>query len=165
MEFTHARQVTPRNLDLQAPSEIAGIQADWSSTCGTMAGGETQGRNAPHARRLRALRAVMGYSESQQAFAKFLGLSHQRYNNFENGTPLSISAAEIICRKAQGVTLDWLYRAIPDGLPVKLARDLQTALDAIQPLDDASPIKSGKTSPRGSKRRGGPSPSKKPSTS
>jgi transcriptional regulator with XRE-family HTH domain len=129
-----------------------------------MADGETQGRYAPHAKRLRALRKVMGYSESQQAFAKFLEISPQRYNNFENGTPLSIDAAKIICRKAQGVTLDWLYRDVPDGLPVKLARDLQAAEGSLEPVPAPDTAKSGKTSPRASKRRGGPS-RKKPSTS
>lgn len=100
---------------------IDGVQDIWlAMSAPIMAGREPEN---PVAARLKLLRSVLKYDTSA-AFAAFLEMSPQRYNNFENQTPLSIDAALTIVRKVPGMTLDWLYFEKPDGLPFQLAREL-----------------------------------------
>ncbi len=66
----------------------------------------------------------MGYNHSARAFAEFIGLSEQRYNNFENGTPLSKDAAFRLVAKIPGLTTDWLWFGRLEGLPYQLALEL-----------------------------------------
>lgn len=73
--------------------------------------------------RLRRLRAAYHY-ETAAAFAAMLGIPITTYNSFENGAPLSRSAAFKIVQKLPGVTLDWLYFGKPDGLPLDIFRRL-----------------------------------------
>ena len=80
-------------------------------------------RDETMAERLLKLRIAMGY-ESQGAFAALLGLSAPRWNNVENGLPMSRDIAFRLVQKCPGLTLDWLYFGKPDGLPVELARRL-----------------------------------------
>ena len=78
------------------------------------------------ARRLETLRlAVAG--GSQTAFAARIGMEVKRWNNFERGLPLSKEAAIQLVRRIPGVTLDWLFLGIEDGLPVKLQREIAEA--------------------------------------
>jgi hypothetical protein len=77
----------------------------------------------PVASRLIRLRESLGY-ETSAAFASFLGTSAQRWNNLENGLPLSKDMAFTLVRKIPGLTLDWLYFEKADGLPLELARRL-----------------------------------------
>jgi hypothetical protein len=79
------------------------------------------------AKRLADLRVAMGkeYENNQYLYAtKFLGLDYARYNNWERGLPLPLEPAKKIVEKIPGLTLDWLIRGIPDGLPIHLARKL-----------------------------------------
>lgn len=124
MEFSHDGPSTPNFLEPQEPNLIDRIQSAWSSPCGTMATSEKGGRDAPHAQRLRLLRRVMGYEHSARAWAESVGLSEQRYNNFENGTPLSKDAAFKLVAKVPGLTTDWLWFGRLDGLPYQLALKL-----------------------------------------
>ena len=80
------------------------------------------------AERCKRLRIVMEYAQSS-AFAKFLGVSPQRWNNVEIGMPLSRDLAMTLVRKIPGLTLDWLYRDRSEGLPLDFAR----RLDALAP--------------------------------
>jgi len=80
-------------------------------------------RDEPLSDRLKRLRVAMGY-ESQGAFAALLGLSAPRWNNVENGLPMSRDIAFRLVQKCPGLTLDWLYFGKPDGLPLELARRL-----------------------------------------
>lgn len=73
--------------------------------------------------RLIRLRENLGYDVSAE-FAALLGISPQRWNNFENGTPLSKDVAFILVKKVPGLTLDYLFLGRPDGLPIQLARTL-----------------------------------------
>lgn len=76
--------------------------------------------------RLRALRkAVSG--ENQTAFAQRMGIEVKRWNNFERGLPLSKEVAFLLVKKVPGLTLDWLWLGIEDGLPLKLQRELAEA--------------------------------------
>lgn len=70
--------------------------------------------------RCKRLRRAMGYDLSN-AFAAFLGVSPQRWNNVEIGMPLGRDLAMIVTRKIHGLTLDWLYRGRREGLPLDLA--------------------------------------------
>lgn len=82
--------------------------------------------NQEVARRLTILRhAVAG--ESQTAFAQRVGIEVKRWNNFERSLPLSKDVAIMLVRKFPGLTLDWLFLGIEDGLPVKLQRELAEA--------------------------------------
>src|SRR6476660_8522639 len=76
--------------------------------------------------RCKELRLVMEFPQSS-AFAKFLGVSPQRWNNVEIGMPLSRDLAMTLVRKIPGLTLDWLYRARAEGVSLDLARLLDAS--------------------------------------
>jgi len=71
--------------------------------------------------RLKRLREALGY-ETQTAFAERLGISLGRWNNFENGKPLSHEIVTKLLRLVPGLTSDWLYYGRTGGLPVETAR-------------------------------------------
>lgn len=74
--------------------------------------------------RLRRLREVAGYP-TQTAFARRLGISLTRWNNFEKrGLPLSREIEDKLCRLVPGLTLDWLRNGSRHGLSVDLDRRL-----------------------------------------
>lgn len=84
------------------------------------------GKELPHAEtatRVRLLRESMGYQTSN-AFAAYLGVSAQRWNNVEIGMPLSRDMAFLLVRKVPGLSLDWLYFGNAAGLPLELAKRL-----------------------------------------
>ena len=76
------------------------------------------------AERLKRLREMLGFTESSTFAVQFMGISPQRWNMYENGTPLSRQITIQLVRAVPGLTSDWLYFGVPDGLPVRLARDL-----------------------------------------
>ena len=61
------------------------------------------------------------------------GASPQAWNNYVHGArPLPIDAAISLCNRF-GLTLDWIYRGDPSGLPRALA-------DKLAPMPDSSII-------------------------
>lgn len=72
-------------------------------------------------RRLRLTREALGYSKRQQNdFAAESGLSQSHYNKFDTGErQLTLPVALKLCHR-WGLTLDWLYRGDPSGLPYAL---------------------------------------------
>ena len=74
------------------------------------------------AHRLRATRAALGLE--QAPFCRRAGIAPNTYNQFERakGRP-SLDMALKLC-DAYGLTLDWIYRGDPSGLPYELARSL-----------------------------------------
>jgi len=71
------------------------------------------------ARRLSVARRAIGLN--QQEFAREAGLSQPQYNQFETGKRrLTLDAALVLC-DTYALTLDWLYRGDPSGLPYRLA--------------------------------------------
>jgi hypothetical protein len=86
---------------------------------------QTGGRRNPVAQRLRLLRAAI-FHENSTAFAVRVGISVQRMNNFENGFPLSIEAANRIRAAVPGTTLDWLYHGDERALPVEILNKLRS---------------------------------------
>jgi transcriptional regulator with XRE-family HTH domain len=70
-------------------------------------------------RRLVSARKALGLD--QQQFGTRAGLSQPLYNMYENGKRLlTLQAAMKLCDEYH-LTLDWLYRGDPSGLPYKLA--------------------------------------------
>lgn len=69
----------------------------------------------------RALRA------DQQSFGRDAGLAQPRYNQYETGDRLlTLAAAMLLCER-YNLTLDWLYRGDPSGLPYRLAEEIKAA--------------------------------------
>ncbi len=74
------------------------------------------------ARRLSLVRRALGLNQLE--FGTRAGLSQPQYNQFETGKRrLTIEAALSLCH-AYNLTLDYLYRGDPSGLPYKLATDI-----------------------------------------
>lgn len=72
-------------------------------------------------RRLKALRAALGYERNQTGFAKFLGFAQPTWANYEAGDRIpNLDAAHKIV-EATGVTFDWIYRGTVAGLPHHIA--------------------------------------------
>jgi transcriptional regulator with XRE-family HTH domain len=79
---------------------------------------------------MRRLRSGLDF-KSAAAFARFLGISKARWNNFENGYPLPREMIYLLCAKIDGLTSDWIYFGRPRGLSVDLADRLGAMTDAI----------------------------------
>ena len=76
-------------------------------------------------RRLALSRKAVGVN--QQDFGHGAGLSQPRYNQYESGQRLlTLNAAMKLCEQ-YGLTLDWLYRGDPSGLPYWLATSIKDA--------------------------------------
>lgn len=106
------------------------LDSGMAAGCGSlraMGSRDPQGKNAPLAQRLRKLRQALGY-DNANLFAKEIGVTPQRYNNVENGLPLSIDVALRIVNKFPDVTLDYLYRErLGGGMGADLDRRLRRA--------------------------------------
>lgn len=103
---------------------------------------KTSGKVPPMAQRARLVRETTGLNQTQ--FAKKLDISVSRWNNIENGTPLSIDVALRIVKKVPGVTIDWLYLGKTEGLTMAFSSQL-AALEAGSTTTTAS------HSPRGAR--------------
>jgi len=88
-----------------------------------MAGRDPEGRNSELAQRLRGLREKLGY-ETKRAFATKLGITENRWDNVENGHPLSRQLADIVLSKIKGLTRSYLFDGDPAGLSIDMARRL-----------------------------------------
>lgn len=70
------------------------------------------------ARRLAQTRLAIGLDQEQ--FGEGAGLSQPRYNQYETGKRLlTLSAAMLLCERYL-ITLDWIYRGDPSGLPSRV---------------------------------------------
>ena len=74
-------------------------------------------------RRLRHLRKSLGY-EYAKDFAHYLGIQDNRWNNLENGYPLSKEIAFLLRRKVSGLSVEWLWFGNTDGLSQSLGQRL-----------------------------------------
>ena len=80
------------------------------------------------ARRLTLSRQAIGMD--QEKFAERAGLSQPRYNQYETGKRLlTLSAAMLLCEHYL-LTLDWIYRGDPSGLPYRLHEAIQAVRKA-----------------------------------
>ena len=77
------------------------------------------------ARRLTRTRQAFGMQ--QQEFGVSAGMSQPQYNQFETGKRLlTLHYALALCER-YGLTLDWLYRGDPSGLPYSLHEKIRAA--------------------------------------
>lgn len=89
------------------------------------------------ARRLR--RAREATDMNQLEYGRQAGLSQPHYNLFEKGTRrLTIEAALDLCAAHQ-LTLDYLYRGDPSGLPYKLHERIKRNIEAERAAGTADP--------------------------
>ena len=96
-----------------------------------MATKEKGGKWAPHAVRLRVLRAAI-FGENSSQFSRRLKVSSQRINNMETGFPISIDIANKIRLAAPGITLDWLYHGVELAIPMEMLTRLRQEAERIQ---------------------------------
>lgn len=74
-------------------------------------------------RRLALVRQALGLA--QYEWAEEAGISQPRYNMYETGRRLlTLDAALKLCARSN-LTLDWLYRGDPSGLPYALAEKIR----------------------------------------
>jgi hypothetical protein len=81
------------------------------------------GRHSEMAKRLRHLRQSLS-EDNIARWAQRVGIAYTRWHNFESGYPISIEAAIQLCRRINGLTLDYIYFGKPDGLPMHLHQRL-----------------------------------------
>jgi hypothetical protein len=88
------------------------------------------------AARLRVVMADLDI-ESAAGLARFLGAQVSQVGNWMAGYNLPpVKWMNVLCRKRPGLTLDWLYLGIADGLPTQLAVKLIALFEGMDvPLD------------------------------
>lgn len=79
------------------------------------------------ARRLTLLRETYKPDMNQRQFAAWLGVGYQRWNNVENGRPLSRSLEAVLCRKIVGLRPEWLREGDSTRMNLELAQRLSEA--------------------------------------
>ncbi len=85
---------------------------------------DTGDLRADVARRLALTRKAFGLP--QQDFGTAAGMSQPQYNQFETGKRLlTLPYALSLCER-YGLTLDWLYRGDPSGLPYALHEKIRS---------------------------------------
>lgn len=77
--------------------------------------------------RCRLLREVVQPTFNQRQFAAWLGVGYQRWNNVENGMPLSRDLEGVLRRKIAGLTPEYLREGDMTRLNLELAQRLLEA--------------------------------------
>lgn len=72
----------------------------------------------------RLVKIRRAHAPTSLAFANWIGITPQRWSNFENGMPLSKDVAIRLVRRIHGLTLDYVFLGRTEGLSVDLARKL-----------------------------------------
>jgi hypothetical protein len=123
----------PKNLDCQRPKLIDRKYAVKSALFRLMGKFKNRGLDelAAQGFRLALVRKVCG-DLTQTGMALKLGISVQRWSNFENGMRLSSAVALMIVQKCPGFTRDYLLDGNEMGLPQRLIADLHAAADALE---------------------------------
>ena len=87
---------------------------------------ETGGRESAGARRLRLIRMAEG-GDKPAVWANRVGLTVTALSNYENGIPISKTAAIRMANVIQGLTTDYILRGVENGLSVDFQRRLREA--------------------------------------
>lgn len=74
-------------------------------------------------RRLVVIRKYVA-GENQAEFARTLGIKPTRWNNFENGFPLTLRVAFLIVKNVEGLTISYITHGYTERLPQALRRQL-----------------------------------------
>ena len=80
--------------------------------------------------RLRLARDALRLGQNE--FAEQAGIARNTYNQYERGVRLIPPAPAVALCKCYHLTMDWIYRGQPDGLPYKLG----AAISALKTLLD-----------------------------
>lgn len=90
------------------------------------------GWRAAVGKRLEDARKVLGVDHVDMA--RVANVSPQAWSNYVRGErPLSIEAASLLCDRYR-LTLDWIYRGDPAGLPFELGEKLKPRDSMVVPL-------------------------------
>jgi transcriptional regulator with XRE-family HTH domain len=73
--------------------------------------------------RVRRVQRHLGY-ETDEEFARALGVTKQRINNVLRGSALGRDLAVKMVRRVPGLSVDWLWFGNASGMPVGLATEL-----------------------------------------
>jgi hypothetical protein len=97
------------------------------------------------ARRLKIIRChVTG--DNQSAFARRLGITQPRWNNFEHGYPINLRVCAMLLAEVEGLSIDWIVKGVPYNMP-------QGLQDQLSALEDKLFSRPGKSSGSGSRKR------------
>lgn len=77
--------------------------------------------------------------DNQAEFARILGIKPTRWNNFENGFPLTLRVAFLIIKTIEGITFEYILEGNADRMRATLKRRLE-ALE-----EETFPPKSGRS--------------------
>jgi len=77
-------------------------------------------------RAVRKLYADEG-KKGTEKFAKGISLTYNRWNNFENGFPLSRAAAFLLHEKYPDISIDWIWWGVTRGMTHALLEELREA--------------------------------------
>lgn len=91
------------------------------------------GAESPQAKRMRAIRGAVGYEHSQLEFAHLLKLEKSRWNNFENGYPVSRDVQRRLLDKFPWLTRDYIEDGRIDGIAMVWLRKLGELQDNENP--------------------------------
>lgn len=75
--------------------------------------------------RLRVARDALGLTGTE--FAKRARIAQNAYSQYETGKRMLTTTAAIRLCSTYGLTMDWLFRGDPSGLPYSLAGQIMTA--------------------------------------
>jgi plasmid maintenance system antidote protein VapI len=78
--------------------------------------------------RLELTRRALGYP-TQTAFARAIGISAQKWQNYISKKikdRITVDVAIMLCKRF-GLTLDWIYLGDIGSLPVRIARQIESA--------------------------------------
>lgn len=77
-------------------------------------------------KRLKITREALGVSAAQ--LCRAIDVKPNRWSQYESGErPITLAVANKLC-DTYGLTLDWVYRGDPSGLPVRMHQRLSTAV-------------------------------------
>ena len=121
---------------MQHPRDFLGEKIWKGAVCAAMAQTDP---DSPEARayRLACLQEAKMPGQTQTAFARAMGLDVKRWNNYLRGFPLPQEAANLLIKKIPGVTYNWLWHGILDGVPMVLQAELEAAGKRITPAAKA----------------------------
>lgn len=135
---------------MEAPKDFRGKNIWNSSGCPEMADDSDILDNQRIAFRLRTLRySVTGGDQGAQSrFAVQMKIEPKRWNNYERAYPLPRDMAVHLVRRIPGLTTDWLWMGIEDGMPGRLQRELAEAGNALTIAEARPSAKASLSAPR-----------------
>jgi len=83
-------------------------------------------------RRIIAIRRHVA-RDNRAAFARHLGISPTRWNNIERRTPLTLTVAELITERVEGVTIEYIMDGDTKHMPAVLRCKLAALELAVAP--------------------------------